>query len=392
MATQDLHQRLGDAAGRQTCTILTNPGEGVRYLVATAPPHAISAGFMMCMSIFNKAVVIPGFRHRSVSQSDLFDLLGQAKCTKAIFVPWMMEEVARSPDAEKFIKEFDHAAFGGAVLSAFAASVWAKHTKIQNMWGSTESLACPTLTADNEDYSYVYFNTFIDGFEFRQVNSTGYLSEAGEAQDLYEQVHKITEQSAPLASWHARQNIGLDTTPPVPEWHTGDLWTPHPDPEKARFAWKFVCRKDDLISFSTGVNGNPVPLERDITNTAEKIRAAIVVGAMHQQSLALVEVAEGQEASPELAAELWEEHIKPANEKAQTHIRVAKTHVLLVPAGGFPRTAKGSVVRNKAQAKFKREIEKVYEKHGDQWHDAKDRYGSISHTTSITIEVDTGGA
>lgn len=274
------------------------------------------------------------------------------------------------------------------MLSAFAAGVWAKYTKIQNMWGATESLAAPTLVADNEDYSYLYFDTFIDGFDFRPFRNT-----EGEAQDLYEFVLSLTEASASLASWHARQNIDLATAPkPIPEWHTGDLWTPHPDPNKAAYAWKFVCRKDDLISFSTGVNGNPAPLERDIMEAATKIRAVVVVGAMHQQTVAVIELVEGQEVSPKLAAELWEEQIKPANEKAQTHIRVAKTHLLLVPAGEFPRTGKGSVVRKKTEAKFRKGIEEVYEKFGDQWHDAKDRYGSISQTTSITVEVATNEA
>lgn len=140
-----------------------------------------------------------------------------------------------------------------AVLSSFAAEVWAKYTSIQNAWGATESLAAPQLVADKEDYAYVHFNTFIDGYEFQLVEDTGYVSEGGEAEDLFEFVMKITDESAPLASWHARQNIDLSTTsPPLPEWHTGDLWTPHPDPEKKSYAWKFVCRKDDLISFSTG--------------------------------------------------------------------------------------------------------------------------------------------
>lgn len=140
-----------------------------------------------------------------------------------------------------------------AVLSSFAADVWAKYTTIQNVWGATESLAAPQLTADKEDYAYVHFNTFIDGYEFRLVEDTGYISEGGEAQDLYEFVMKITDESAPLASWHARQNIDPATTPPpLPEWQTADLWTPHPDPAKKAYAWKFVCRKDDLISFSTG--------------------------------------------------------------------------------------------------------------------------------------------
>lgn len=270
--------------------------------------------------------------------------------------------------------------------------MWSKYTRIQNLFGSTECAIAPALTADNEDYDYVYFNTFLGTCHFHPVENTGCLSNTSDSQQLYELVMKTTEAAAPIASWHAHQNIDPSTAPPpYPEWHTGDLWTPHPDPQKAAFAWKFMCRKDDLISFSTGVNGNPTPLERAITDTAERIRAAIVVGDMHQQSVAVLELAEGVDATNAegLAAELWEAHVRPANALAQTHVRVARTHVLLVPAGAFVRTAKGSVVRNKTRAKLARAIEGVYERWGDEWHDAKDRYGSISQTTSITVEVAT---
>lgn len=141
-----------------------------------------------------------------------------------------------------------------------------------------------------------------------------------------------------------------------------------------------------LTSELVGVNGHPAPLERALI-ASTKVRAAIVTGAMHRQTVALIELADGQEVSQELAHELWEENIDPANEKAQTHIRVDKTHVLLFPAGSFPRTGKGSVVRKATEAKFSKQIEEVYESFGDVWHDAKDRYGSISQTTSITVEV-----
>lgn len=309
------------------------------------------------------------------------------------------------------------------------------------MWGATESLAAPQLTADNQDYAYVYFNTFLDNLEFRPIEHSGFVSEEGEAQDLFELVLKITDKSSPLASRYARQTFDASCTPPPPsEWQTGDLWTPHPDPAKKSYAWKFVCRKDDLVSFSTGmwapgigpgflpsmlfrlrdtsvrkfrssavgfrisrlipswhksilltfkcvgVSGHPAPLERALI-ASQKVRAAIVIGDMHRQALALIELAEGQEVSQELAHELWEEIIAPANDKAQTHIRVDRTHVLLFPAGSFLRTGKGSVIRKATEAKFSKEIEEVYKKFGDVWHDAKDRYGSISQTTSITVEV-----
>lgn len=274
-----------------------------------------------------------------------------------------------------------------AVLSPQAAGVWAKYTRIQNFWGATEALAAVQLEADREDYAYNYFDVFTDGYEFRRMDDAGYVSEEGESKDLYEFVMKLNDKSAPIASWHARQNIRPATTKaPFPEWLTGDLWTPHPDPAKAAFAWKFACRKDDLISFSTGVTGHPAPIEHSITSS-DKVTAAVLIGNKHQQPLALVELVDGVAPSPDLAREIWQQAIEPANEKVQTHMRVAKTHVVLVPTSGFIRTAKGSVVRKHTEEKFKDLIDGVYEKNGDKWQEAKERYGSISQSTEITVEI-----
>lgn len=279
--------------------------------------------------------------------------------------------------------------FPAAVLSSYAARTWAKHTTIQNIWGATESLAPPQLKADNADYEYTFFDVFTEGYEFRRIKDTGYVSEEGETKDVFEFIMKTSEKAAPIASWHARQDIHpSNTEPPYPEWQVGDLWTPHPDPAKAAYAWKFVCRKDDLISFSTGVSGHPAPIERAIQESP-KVHSAILVGSEHRQALALIEVADGQDVSAELASELWEQVIEPANQKTQAHIRVAKTHVLLLPPGSFIRTVKGNVVRKLTEERFKDAIAGVYDNAGDKWLDAKERYGSISQSTEITVEFAT---
>ncbi|KAG6366016.1 hypothetical protein INS49_000192 [Diaporthe citri] len=361
--------------------LFTAQGVHVKDILASRPMSHT------CLSVFGKSVFLPGFRHRTAVASEAHLLLPHANASKAFFTPWIMEDIARRPDAAKLIKPFQHVCFGGAVLSPQAASVWAKHTRIQNFWGATEALAAAQLEADREDYAYNYFDVFTDGYEFRRMDDAGYVSEEGESKDLYEFVMKINDRSAPIASWHARQDIHPATTkPPYPEWLTGDLWTPHPDPAKAAFAWKFICRKDDLISFSTGVTGHPAPIEHSITST-DKVSAAILIGNKHQQPLALVELVDGVAPSPELAREIWQQTIEPANAKVQTHMRVAKTHVVLVPADGFIRTAKGSVVRKHTEEKFRDLIDGVYEKHGDKWQESKERYGSISASTEITVEI-----
>lgn len=69
-----------------------------------------------CITIFGKAVFLPGFRDRGVDASEICLLLARANATKAFFTPWMMEAVARRKDADKFMEPFEYVCFGGGKL------------------------------------------------------------------------------------------------------------------------------------------------------------------------------------------------------------------------------------------------------------------------------------
>lgn len=66
-----------------------------------------------CISVFGKTVFLPGFRHRTAVASEVHLLLPYANASKAFFTPWVMEEIARRPDAADLIKPFEHVCFGG---------------------------------------------------------------------------------------------------------------------------------------------------------------------------------------------------------------------------------------------------------------------------------------
>lgn len=254
----------------------------------------------------------------------------------------------------------------------------------------------------------MFFDTPTGGFDFRPVEGADHVADDGaHGPGLYELVMTMADSPRGCHPWHARMGITTSASaagPPYPEWRTRDLWAPHPDPAKAAFAWRFVSRRDDLVAFSTGVNAHSAAGERAITSH-RLVGAAMLVGNARRQPLALVELAgagrggdEVKEARPlagsrllrRAAEDIWEESIAPANEEAQVHIRVQKTHVVLVPSGGFVRTAKGSVVRKATEAKFRGLIDEVYERHGDRWQDGKERFGSISAVTTIDQETHAG--
>ncbi|RYP43593.1 hypothetical protein DL770_011588 [Monosporascus sp. CRB-9-2] len=382
-AALDAHQLLPDVDGYAHCLELSAVGNGVRFLMVSSPYHATSAQYGMYLSVFGGGVFVPGFRHRGVQASDIYAIIENANVTKAILTPWMMEDIARNPSAKDYIQGFEKVCFGGAALSDFALRVWAKYTNIQNVWGATEAGAPPHLEGSNEDAAYVFFDTVNGGIEFRKLDSE-HVADDGSLTDVYEIVLTTKPQSAHLSGWHASQGITAQSKPPYPEHRMGDLWTPHPDPKKAKYAWRFVGRIDDLVTFSTGVNMHPGPMERAVT-ADNLVSAAMVVGRNRQQPLLLVELAQGVQ--PKDASGLWEAVVQPQNVKAPAHARISPTHVLYIPAGGFVRTPKGSVGKKQTERKFAKEIDAVYEKFGDKWQDGCERFGSITHTLDVKVEL-----
>ncbi|RYP43923.1 hypothetical protein DL768_009554 [Monosporascus sp. mg162] len=385
-AALDAHQLLPDVDGYAHCLELSTPGDGVRFLMVTSPYHAMSAQYAMNLSVFGGGVFVPGFRHRGVQASDIYAIIENANATKAILTPWMMEDIARNPNAKNYIQGFEKVCFGGAVLSDFALRVWAKYTNIQNIWGATEAGAPPELEGGNEDAAYVFFDTVNGGVEFRKLDAE-HVADDGSLTDVYEMVLIMKPELAHLSGWHARQGITAKSKPPYPEHRMGDLWTPHPDPKKAKYAWHFVGRVDDLVTFSTGVNMHPGPMEKAVT-ADNLVGAAMVVGRNRQQPLLLVELAEGVQ--PKDASGLWEAVVQPQNVKAPAHARISPTHMLYIPAGGFVRTPKGSVGKKQTERKFAKEIDAVYQRFGDKWQDGYERFGSITHTLDVKVELSEG--
>lgn len=274
-----------------------------------------------------------------------------------------------------------------AVLSPYAWNMWGKHTTIQNIWGATEIGGVQYLAGDKGDQAHMFFDVVHSGMDFRRVEIE--YAEGGRQLPVYEVVMTLTPESAGSSIWHASNRISLKDGPPYPEFAVGDIWTPHPDPEKARFAWRFIGRKDDLITLATGINLHPGPMERALSANP-LVRAALVIGRRRLQPLALVELVEGAEPQDAKHA-IWEAAISPQNVKIAAHARIAETHVVLVPAGAFIRTPKGSVQRKQTEEKFATEINAVYTQFGDQWQDRKERYGSISASTEIRVEFSKKG-
>lgn len=282
-------------------------------------------------------------------------------------------------------------------------------------------MATALLEADPQDHAYVYFDTHHTGVAFRpspaeffDVTNANTTGAAGTRLPLFELVLTMDDATAPYASWHFRQGLTPETLryqKPYPEYRIGDLWTPHPDPAKAGYVFRFVGRVDDTFTLSSASNIHPGPVERAVA-AHPRVQGVVVVGDGRRQPAALVELRSPRSPPPgpdgknnnslshehqdeddddleRLADDIFDAVVRPANANMPAHATLRRTHLALVPPGAFVRTANGlaKVVRQATIAKHAGLIEGLYRDHGDQWQAKQGRFNSITATTEIKVEV-----
>lgn len=198
------------------------------------------------------------------------------------------------------------------------------------------------------------------GIEFQEVP----MGDSSDDAKLYELVHTWSPKTAPYSTHFAREKATKGSEATHPDFHVGDLWTPHPDPKKSSYAWRFAGRIDDLITLGAGLNVHTGPIEEALV-AHPQVKAAIMIGNKHLQPLVVLELV--PDVPPEAVHEIWKSVLEPLNAKGQSHARVASTHIFVVPASGLVRTPKGSISKVKSESKFLKEIEETYRRFGDIW-------------------------
>ncbi|TGJ85294.1 hypothetical protein E0Z10_g3472 [Xylaria hypoxylon] len=357
---------IPDVEGRRHNYDLFRMDFGTRVLLPSSPFHVISALFGMCLSVLGRGVLVLPYRNHGISNTDpLFDVCTYSKAKYVFMLPYIMEEIARKPNPENYIKNFEKVFFGGGEVSLFAQKTWAKYTRIINCWGSNEIGLPPQLEPEPEDHEYVYFDMENSGLEFREAKLDDNSDDATAAK-VYEMVLTWSPKSAQYSAHFAREDAKLGSGPPYPDYRIGDLWTPHPDPKKSRYVWRFAGRIDDLITLGGAINLHTETIEHALLSHI-LVKAAIVIGNKRLQPLVVLELVPGT--NPEAVNDIWKSVLEPMNAKMQSHARIANTHILVVPAGGLVTTPKGTVSKVKSERKFSKEIEAVYHQFGDVWQD-----------------------
>ncbi|KAK1243101.1 hypothetical protein MKX07_003729 [Trichoderma sp. CBMAI-0711] len=181
-----------------------------------------------------------------------------------------------------------------------------------------------------------------------------------------------TDSVSPFLRWVPRgpdlyECVVLDGWPskvqsnqPDGSYATKDLFQPHPSIPRA---WKYIARLDDTIVLVNGEKFNPVMMEGKIRSN-KNVAEAVVFGAGRSHlGLLLVPAATlAGRSEGEILDMVWP-IVNSANQTADTFARISRNMIRILPHDcAYPRTDKGSIIRQAFYKQFQQEIEETYDR------------------------------
>ncbi|KAH8891568.1 acetyl-CoA synthetase-like protein [Thozetella sp. PMI_491] len=190
--------------------------------------------------------------------------------------------------------------------------------------------------------------------------------------DRYWNYVRETDKLAPYLRWIPRgPNLfecavtegwqsKVATNQPDGSYNTKDLFEPHPT---IPGAWKYIARLDDTIVLVNGEKFNPVQMEGAVRSNP--LVAETVVFGAGRPSLGLLVVpspsTEGL-SNDEIVDALWPT-VEVANRSVEAYAKVSKGMITLLPQEcQYPRTDKGSIIRQAFYKNFAKEIDATYDR------------------------------
>lgn len=155
-----------------------------------------------------------------------------------------------------------------------------------------------------------------------------------------------------------KSKIASNSDEPPDSYHTRDIFVPHvniPD------AWKYLGRLDDRITLVNGEKVLPLPIEGRIRQHA-LVREAVVFGVSRSMPGLLVfrSDAGAYMSDEEFIQSIWPA-VEDANSKAESFSQISKETIIPMSATvDYPRTDKGTIIREQVFRIFDAEISEMY--------------------------------
>ena len=258
---------------------------------------------------------------------------------RALFCPpSIFEQLVIEPKGLEKARQLDFLLYAGGPLSNMAGNLLSEVTNVCQFYGSTETGAVPTLMPLREDWASL------------EWHPNYHVDMQPSEDDAYETVLHRDHKLEGIRSLSCN-------FPDVKEWHTRDLFRPHPTKPNL---WRFYTRTDDIIVLSNGEKFNPLPSEAIIAEHS-LLSGALIVGLARFQPALLVELKDRFDLRPEAVIESIWPTVEQANNQAPGHARVLQSMIAVAAeTKRFERAGKGTVIRKMTAENFQPEIDALY--------------------------------
>ena len=145
---------------------------------------------------------------------------------RALFCPPIIfEQLVQEPEALEHANGLDFLSYAGGPLSSETGTLLGQLTNVCSFYGSTETGAAQTLIPLREDWAFLEWHP----------------SWGADMQPSEDEAYEMVLHRDPSLEGVRRFSCNF---PNVEEWHTKDLFRPHPNKPNL---WKFHGRRDDII-------------------------------------------------------------------------------------------------------------------------------------------------
>ncbi|KAK5941028.1 putative NRPS-like protein biosynthetic cluster [Knufia obscura] len=258
-------------------------------------------------------------------------------------VPYVLQMMAADEEGLKWLQKMDLVGVGGAALPAKVGDELVEQgVNVVSRFGSAE---CGFLLSSHREYAQDREWQYL-----RQAEGSTQLQFEAREEGLHELVIK--------PDWPHMAKRNRDDG----SYATADLFEKH---AMIANAWKYHSRADSQLTLITGKKFDPASIEHDIVAASDLVADVLLFGnGKPYPGVLLFRSQEAQNMSDEDMLKEIAPVVEKINEGNQKHTRIPRNMLVMMPFEEQPleKSSKGTIIRNKAEAKYESIIEQAYNK------------------------------
>jgi acyl-CoA synthetase (AMP-forming)/AMP-acid ligase II/acyl carrier protein len=255
-------------------------------------------------------------------------------------VPYALKLLAETDEGIKLLEELKVVMYGGSACpDALGNSLVEKGVNLVGHYGATEvgQLMTSFRPAGDKAWNYVRENEKLKP----------YLKWVPHGPNLFE--------CTVSDGWPSK----VASNKPDGSYATKDLFEPHPT---IPAAWKYIARLDDTLALVNGEKFNPVMMEGTVRSHEAVTETTVFGSGRPYLGMLIVPSPAVAGLSKEQIIDRIYPTIEEANRTAEAYARITRDMIKILPHDSeFPRTDKGSIIRQAFYKQFAKEIDDAYD-------------------------------